>query len=236
MSTLQELQTWYSALSARTRPIKLALIIAAIVLGVTFVPLAGNMGTAHAATITCPATIQEGSTGSLVKELQTNLDWDELPSDPGIDVDGDFGPLTKAGVIRFQKYAFPNGPSSTEWNGQVGPHTWGAMGMCHSSGGITGGGCTAGALFSACISVGSGEVIPDTYTSTGFTIVYIYLIEDGNTSQAHVEALQNNPYVGVPGHFTGYTPSVTSGHSWVTMVEALKGSTWYEVVSPPQYT
>lgn len=236
MSILQELQTWYSALSARTRPIKLALIITAIVLSVTFVPLTGNVGTAHAATITCPATIQEGSTGSLVKELQTNLNYESLPFDPVLNVDGSFGPLTKASTIRFQKYAFPNGPSSTEWNGQVGPHTWGALGYCHSSGGITGGGCTAGALFSACISVGSGEVIPDTYTSTGFTIIYFFLIEDGNAAQEHIDALQHNPNVAIPGHFTGYSPSASSGHSWVSVVQALQGSTWYEVVSPPQYT
>lgn len=210
---------------------KRALIIAALVLIAVIVPLAGNVRTAHAATITCPATIQEGSTGSLVKQLQTELNYVSFAA---LSVDGDFGPATQAATINFQKFAFPNGTSSTEWNGRVGPHTWGVLGMCHSSGGVSGGGCTTGAVLEACISVGSGKVLPDAYVSSGFTIVYIYLVEDGNGSHAHIEDMQN-PFPD-DNSLYGYEPSISSGYSWVTMDQGLEGSTWYETVSPPQYT
>jgi hypothetical protein len=231
MPTLQGSEIWHTVLRARIKPVKLVLMIAAIVLSAVVVPLVGNTGTAHAATITCPSTIQYGSTGSLVKQLQTALDYDALVA---LAIDGDFGSATQAGVITFQKDAFPN--DSSQWNGQVGPHTWGALGYCHSSGGISGGGCTSGALFSACIAVGSGKVIPDTYASSGFNIVYIYLIEDGNGPQAHIKSIDTGQGAAQGGHFTGYSPTISSGHSWVTMVQGLKGSTWYETVSPPQYT
>ena len=39
-----------------------------------------------------------------------------------IDIDGDFGPITRAGVIDLQKKLFPN--TSSEWDGIVGKNTW----------------------------------------------------------------------------------------------------------------
>ena len=41
---------------------------------------------------------------------------------PDIAVDGDFGPVTKGGVMLLQKQLFPSKPA--EWDGVVGQKTW----------------------------------------------------------------------------------------------------------------
>jgi hypothetical protein len=68
--------------------------------------------------------LQRGSRGPSVKVVQTKL------KAIGISVglagaDGIFGDDTRAGVIRFQKIAFPGQPS--EYDGIVGPKTWAAL-------------------------------------------------------------------------------------------------------------
>jgi peptidoglycan hydrolase-like protein with peptidoglycan-binding domain len=55
------------------------------------------------------AIIKEGSTGSLVKDLQKKL---------GIAVDGDFGPNTRKAVVGFQV------KHDLTADGIVGPKTW----------------------------------------------------------------------------------------------------------------
>lgn len=61
-----------------------------------------------------PPTVQEGSTGAFVQQLQRDLDqlgWT-------LAVDGDFGPLTHAAVVSFQ------GQQGIAQDGIVGPVTW----------------------------------------------------------------------------------------------------------------
>ena len=73
-------------------------------------------------------TIQQGSTGDLVKLAQARLN--ERGAAPPLAVDGDFGPLTKAAVTKYQTDR--KGPGglglSAQFNlsvdGIVGPHTW----------------------------------------------------------------------------------------------------------------
>lgn len=67
--------------------------------------------------------LSTGCTGPEVKTLQRIILARGLYEK--ISVDGDFGPVTKAGVIELQKKLFPNTPS--EWDGIVGPATWNAM-------------------------------------------------------------------------------------------------------------
>jgi len=61
----------------------------------------------------CSATLQEGSTGTCVVQLQQRLD--QLGAN--LAVDGDFGPATKNAVLAFQ------GRSSIGFDGIVGPTT-----------------------------------------------------------------------------------------------------------------
>ncbi len=94
--------------------------------------------TAAAPLTSCPPTIQEGSTGSVVVTLQRALnelyrDFDD-PSwfvnspdnfHPPLAVDGSFGPLTRNAVIDFQ---FWNPPLQVD--GIVGPQTWHVLHKC----------------------------------------------------------------------------------------------------------
>ena len=61
-----------------------------------------------------------GSTGAQVKTIQRIIYVRGINSK--IDIDGDFGPITKAGVIELQKKLFPN--TASEWDGVVGQKTW----------------------------------------------------------------------------------------------------------------
>jgi peptidoglycan hydrolase-like protein with peptidoglycan-binding domain len=61
----------------------------------------------------CSSTLQEGSSGSCVSELQARLN--ELGAN--LSVDGAFGPATKYAVLAFQ------GRSSIGFDGVVGPNT-----------------------------------------------------------------------------------------------------------------
>ncbi len=73
----------------------------------------------------CPPTIAIGAKGQLVRDLQGALN--SLPreiSGPDIAVDGDFGPKTRAAVIKTQDWF------GLEKDGIVGPKTWNAFGFC----------------------------------------------------------------------------------------------------------
>lgn len=81
----------------------------------------------------CPATIQNGSTGSLVVTLQRDLNYDyshkvfgNTPYNfsPPLATDGQFGPLTENAVKDFQT------KKGLSVDGIVGPHTWHALGAC----------------------------------------------------------------------------------------------------------
>lgn len=65
--------------------------------------------------------IREGSTGSAVRTLQTLLN----KVGGRLEVDGEFGSLTRATVVSFQKRAFP--ASKDQWDGVVGSKTWAAL-------------------------------------------------------------------------------------------------------------
>ncbi|BCL78325.1 STKc_PknB_like and PG_binding_1 domain-containing protein [Ktedonobacteria bacterium brp13] len=82
---------------------------------------------------TCPATIESGSTGSLVKTLQSSLnshynahDFSNSPYNfsPPLAVDSDFGPLTKSAVEDYQS------AKGLQVDGIVGLHTWHSLGYC----------------------------------------------------------------------------------------------------------
>ena len=68
-----------------------------------------------------PTTLAPGASGELVEALQRTLN-DRLKPSPGLDVDGDFGPLTAAAVRRFQR------EHQTEADGIVTSATWKALG------------------------------------------------------------------------------------------------------------
>ena len=73
------------------------------------------------ATFDIPVTLSEGSTGALVTKLQEILNiWGPGYASPwtALVVDGDFGPLTKAAVEKFQAWG------SVAVDGIVGLHTW----------------------------------------------------------------------------------------------------------------
>jgi hypothetical protein len=74
----------------------------------------------------CPATIQSGSKGSLVKTLQKDLNSHGMKGQDGkaLAVDGDFGPNTLYAVKSWQKHA------KITVDGIVGPQTWHSLGHC----------------------------------------------------------------------------------------------------------
>ena len=67
--------------------------------------------------------LSQGSSGAQVKTVQRIIYVRGINSQ--ISIDGDFGPITKAGVIDLQKKLFPN--TASEWDGVVGQKTWTAM-------------------------------------------------------------------------------------------------------------
>jgi D-alanyl-D-alanine carboxypeptidase (penicillin-binding protein 5/6) len=66
-------------------------------------------------------SLRQGSTGRLVESLQRTLNERLTPS-PSLSIDGDFGPATRAAVVRFQT---ENGITA---DGAVGPATWKVLG------------------------------------------------------------------------------------------------------------
>jgi hypothetical protein len=74
----------------------------------------------------CPATIQSGSKGSLVKTLQQDLNNRGIKGQDGkaLAVDGEFGPNTLYAVKTWQKSA------KIDVDGIVGPQTWHSLGHC----------------------------------------------------------------------------------------------------------
>ncbi len=81
----------------------------------------------------CPATVQNGSAGSLVVTLQSKLDtlysqkvFPNSPYNfhPPLAKDGQFGSLTESAVKDFQK------KKGLSVDGVVGPITWHALGNC----------------------------------------------------------------------------------------------------------
>jgi hypothetical protein len=65
--------------------------------------------------------IENGSTGAAVYTAQLLLDRHPLVVKPKLAVDGDFGPLTEAGVKQFQAW------QKLEVDGIVGPITWASL-------------------------------------------------------------------------------------------------------------
>jgi D-alanyl-D-alanine carboxypeptidase (penicillin-binding protein 5/6) len=67
------------------------------------------------------ATLKEGDSGAAVEGLQRRLNA-RLEPTPGLDVDGDFGPATKAALVRFQR------SKGLQATGVVDAKTWDALG------------------------------------------------------------------------------------------------------------
>lgn len=99
--------------------------------------------TAAAPLTSCPPTIQQGSTGSVVKTLQRALNGLYLDFDdpsffenspdnfhPPLTVDGGFGPLTRNAVIDFQTWNSPAFGGTLNVDGIVGPKTWHVLHKC----------------------------------------------------------------------------------------------------------
>jgi peptidoglycan hydrolase-like protein with peptidoglycan-binding domain len=67
--------------------------------------------------------LMRGSRGKQVRVLQQRLN--AMGATPALKVDGDFRDKTFDAVVAFQKEHFPN--DEKEWDGKVGPKTWGAI-------------------------------------------------------------------------------------------------------------
>jgi peptidoglycan hydrolase-like protein with peptidoglycan-binding domain len=80
--------------------------------------------------ISCPGTLEEGSSGTWVEVVQMTLNYLHHYDQVGnavLTVDGDFGPATANAVKAFQA------GDSLSADGIVGPQTWSAMGFCTTS-------------------------------------------------------------------------------------------------------
>lgn len=71
--------------------------------------------------------IQQGSAGDAVRAAQGQLRLRNLPETKNLAVDGDFGALTDAGVLAFQKALNDQNFVTTPVDGIVGPVTWHAL-------------------------------------------------------------------------------------------------------------
>lgn len=244
MLKLPSLRSGKKEITQRSRLVRLVLILAPLALFFTFVPWSGHAQQAHAATISCPEQIQYGSTdassGGLVSLLQGELNQIDSMIFK-LSIDGQFGSHTEAAVVTFQKVAFPN--DSSQWDGQVGPHTWGALGMCKSSG-ISGGGCTTANGLRACISVSvsAGRLEPDGYIlASNFNNVYLDLLQGSVTRYCNDAAeTAGGPFYGqhiTPYSYYGCDVPYGSGETFVTVLTGTTDSGAYVfAVSPPQYT
>lgn len=99
--------------------------------------------TTAAVALSCPPTVQYGSSGSAVKTLQSALnelyqDYDdpsyyEMSPDSfnyPLAVDGSFGPQTRNAVIDFQTWNSPAFGGNLVVDGIVGPNTWHVLHKC----------------------------------------------------------------------------------------------------------
>src|SRR5262249_22117128 len=120
-------------------PTKRLLIICALAVLCTlsvFVGTAKPAAAAASTTFPCPPTIQNGSSGTWVRALQSRLNYEYYYgnlTNGFLAVDGSFGPLTQGAVTAFQTKWHDAGHSNMLIDGKVGPQTWGALGMCFSS-------------------------------------------------------------------------------------------------------
>ena len=71
--------------------------------------------------------VQQGSEGDAVRAAQGQLRLRNLPETKNLAVDGDFGPLTDAGVRAFQQALNDQNFVTTPVDGIVGPVTWHAL-------------------------------------------------------------------------------------------------------------
>jgi peptidoglycan hydrolase-like protein with peptidoglycan-binding domain len=71
--------------------------------------------------------IAQGSNGDAVRAAQGQLRLRNLPETKDLAVDGDFGPLTDAGVRAFQQALNDQNYLTTPVDGIVGPVTWHAL-------------------------------------------------------------------------------------------------------------
>ncbi len=99
--------------------------------------------TAVSVAAACPATVQEGSSGSAVVTLQKALNGLlDKTSDPSfyemspdtfhfpLATDGSFGPQTLSAVIDFQTWNSPQFGGTLVVDGIVGPNTWHVLHKC----------------------------------------------------------------------------------------------------------
>jgi peptidoglycan hydrolase-like protein with peptidoglycan-binding domain len=147
MNTLFSKRPTYLSKNGLRTILALMLLAATLTFGAfSFAP------TAHAASTpaslkssaACPSTIQSGSTGSLVRVLQSELnglylnysdsrwfenspyDFNPYSQDPNnpLRVDGDFGSRTSNAVKDYQSW------NNLTVDGIVGPQTWSSLGKC----------------------------------------------------------------------------------------------------------
>ena len=71
--------------------------------------------------------VEQGSAGDAVRAAQGQLRLRNLPETKDLEVDGDFGPLTDAGVRAFQQALNDENYLTTPVDGIVGPVTWHAL-------------------------------------------------------------------------------------------------------------
>lgn len=83
----------------------------------------GTSGAAPNPPATGMPTLSQGSKGDPVVGLQN---WLNVHSNAGLDVDGDFGPATKAAVVALQQFWRDHGWQG-DVDGVVGPQTWALM-------------------------------------------------------------------------------------------------------------
>lgn len=84
-------------------------------------------GVVHAGTwLALIITVRGGSTGQAVRAVQDQINFRHITGRP-LDVDGIFGPKTKAAVVTFQYGMIVEGISNVPVNGVVGSQTWQAL-------------------------------------------------------------------------------------------------------------
>ena len=97
----------------------IVLIVVLVVIGSVGTFVYSKMHKSHAGSLCKGQTLQVGSTGTCVKDLQTlSVAFTGIK----MTIDGKYGPSTKSNILAFQKKAFPS--DSTQWDGIAGKNTW----------------------------------------------------------------------------------------------------------------
>ncbi len=69
-------------------------------------------------------TVSEGSKGDAVRAAQSELTRRALPETTGLEIDGDFGPITDAATRAFQRLMASSGLPPSPVDGIIGQRTW----------------------------------------------------------------------------------------------------------------